>query len=164
MTSDHDKNMPIRSYSQQIENAVEKGKHSVHIKQKERELRKKRKKLTQLKTFLRFVLFLCLVSGMYFFVTLSGWYLPDDAFSKPDGKTIEIINNKLVPLNFLYNSLKELSVYHIPIFVMPVTPIKHELYKIPAIKTVYVRRYGFPARIKIIVRERVPIAVIKPDK
>ncbi len=151
------------TYSQQIKNAAEMGKHSVHIKQKERQLRKKKKKLNRLKTFLRFILFLFLVGCIYLFITLPGWYLRTDAFSKPDGQTVEIINNKIVPINILYNSLRELRVFPIPIFMMPVAPIKHELYKIPAIKTVYVRRYGFPARIQIIIRERIPMAVIKPD-
>ncbi len=164
MPNNGNDNIPKKStYLQQMESAAKEGKHSVHMKQKERQLRKKKKKLGRLKTLLRFMLFLFLISCIYFFVTLPGWYLDNNTFSKPDGKTVEIINNKLVPLNFLYNSLKEIPVYHIPIFIMPVTSIKHELYKIPAIKTVYVRRYGFPARIQIIVRERVPMAVIKPD-
>ncbi len=151
------------TYSQQIKQAAEIGKHAVHIKQKERQLRKTKKRLSRLKTFLRFLLFCGLLSAIYFFLTLSGWYLKEDTFSKPDGETVEIVNNKLIPSNFIYNSMKELRVFHIPIFLMSVAPIKHELYKIPAIKTVYVRRYGFPARLQIIVRERIPMAVIKTD-
>ena len=157
------KNINASTYSQQIKNAAEIGKHSVHIKQKERRLRKKIKKLSRVKTFLRFVLFCILVSGIYFFITLPGWYLSENTFSKPDMNTVEIINNKLIPTNIIYNSLRQIRVFHIPIFAMSVAPIKHELYKIPAIKSVYVRRYGFPARIKIIIRERIPMAVIKTD-
>ena len=163
MTSDDDKNMPINTYSQQIEKAVEKGKHSVHMKQKERQLRKKKKKLKKLKTFLRFILFWILIGCIYGLFILPGWYLREDAFSKPDGQTIEIVNNKIIPLNILYNSLREISVKHLPIFIMPITDIKRELKKNPAIKEIYVRRYGFPARIQIIVRERIPMAVIKTD-
>jgi len=157
------KNINVSTYSQQIKNAAEIGKHSVHIKQKERRLRKKIKKLSRVKTFLKFVLFCTLVCGIYFFITLPGWYLSEDTFSKPDKNTVEIINNTLIPTNIIYNSLRQIRVFHIPIFVMSVAPIKHELYKIPAIKSVYVRRYGFPARIKIIIRERTPMAVIKTD-
>ncbi len=157
------KNINASTYSQQIKNAAEIGKHSVHIKQKERRLRKKMKKLSRLKTFLRFVLFCTLISSIYFFVTLPGWYLNENTFSKPDVNAVEILNNKLIPTNIIYNSLRQIRVFHIPIFAMPVTPIKHELYKIPAVKSVYVRRYGFPARIKIIIRERTPMAVIKTD-
>ncbi len=158
-----DNNSEKSIYSQQIKNAAEIGQHSVLMKQKERQLRKKKKKLSQWKTFLRFVLFVSLLTCIYFLVTLPGWYLKNDAFSKPDGQTVEIINNKLIPSNILYNSLRELRVYHIPIFFMPVSPIKHELYKNNAIKSVYIRRYGFPARIQIIIRERIPMVVIKPD-
>ena len=50
-----------------------------------------------------------------------------------------------------------------PIFFMRVRGIQKELYKIPVFKKVYVRRYGMPARIQIIVFEREPIAIIKTD-
>ena len=163
MTSDDDKNQPVNTYSQQIKNAVEKGKHSVHMKQKERQLRKKQKRRNRLKTFLRFVLFWALIGCIYAIFNLHGWYLREDAFSKPNGQTIEIVNNKIIPLNIMYNSLREIKVKHIPIFMMPVTDIEHELKKIPAIKEVYVRRYGFPARIQIIVKEKIPMAVIKTE-
>lgn len=163
MTSDYDKDMPIHTYSQQIEKAVEKGKHSVHMKQKERQLRKRKKKLKRLKTFLRFVLFWLLIGSIYGLFILPGWYLREDAFSKPNGQTIEIVNNKIIPLNILYNSLREIRIKHVPIFMMPVTDIERELKKIPAVKEVFVRRYGFPARIQIIISERIPMAVIKTE-
>lgn len=163
MTPDNNSKRPINTYSQQIEKAVEKGKHSVHMKQKERQLRKRKKRLKRLKTFLRFILFWLLIGSIYGLFVLPGWYLREDAFSKPNGQTIEIVNNKIIPLNILYNSLREINVKHIPIFMMPVTDIERELKKIPAIKEVFIRRYGFPARIQIIIRERVPMAVIKTE-
>jgi cell division septal protein FtsQ len=46
---------------------------------------------------------------------------------------------------------------------MRVDPIKKELLKIPVFKNVYVRRYAFPARVDIILKERIPAAVIKID-
>ena len=100
---------------------------------------------------------------MYEFWTLPQWYIKPDAFSKPDGKTVEIINNKIVPTKIIYDNLKGINIRHIPIFLMPVKSVKHEIFKIPVIKRIYVRRYGFPARIQIIVRERIPVAVIKTN-
>ncbi len=163
MTPDDNSNRPINTYSQQIEKAVEKGKHSVHMKQKERQLRKRKKRQRRLKTFLRFMLFWLLIGCIYGLFVLPGWYLREDAFSKPNGQTVEIVNNKIIPLNIMYNSLREIKVKHIPIFMMPVSEIERELKKIPAINEVYVRRYGFPARIQIIVREKIPMAVIKTE-
>ena len=151
---------------EQIKNyeaAIEEGKHSMRRKQKERYVRKKRKRLKRLKSFLRFILFVLLVTGAYFFVKLPQWYLAPDTFSAPNENNIEIINNYLVPKQTIYNSLKNIKVVHVPIFMMGVKDIKRELFKIPVIKNVYIRRYGFPARIQIIIRERIPALVIKTD-
>ena len=139
------------------------GKHSVKRKQTERKLRKKRKKVNHLKTFLSSLLLILLVIGGYEFFKLPQWYLPQDTFSNIDSGRVEITNNKIVPTYVLQNELKDLEVSKLPIFMTSVTPIKKELYQIPMMKKVYVRRYGFPARIQIIVRERVPIAIIKTD-
>ncbi len=138
-------------------------KHSVKHKQTERKIRKKRKKINRIKGLLRFIVLLILLFLIYKFFTLSGWYLPEDTFQKAPDNRIEIINNKIVPDYVIKNSLKKLASPKLPIFLMKVEPVKKEIFKIPVIKNMYVRRYGFPARIQIIVRERTPIAVIKTD-
>ncbi len=138
-------------------------KHSVKHKQTERKIRKKRKKLNRLKSFLRSVLLIVLLFVIYEFVKLPQWYLPQDVFKKFDSNKIEIVNNNIVPDAVVYSSLKNIYVPKLPIFLMSVKPIKKELFKIPVIKNIYVRRYGFPARIQIILRERIPVAVIKTD-
>jgi len=136
-------------------------KHSVKHKQIERKIRKKRKKISRLKALARFVVLLCVVFLSYKFVKLPQWYLPQDTFTRKDGKVVQVINNNIVSTPVIYDSLKNLYVPKLPIFAVKVYPIKHELYKIPVIKKVYIRRYGFPARIQIIVKERIPMVVIK---
>ncbi len=138
-------------------------KHSVKHKQTERKIRKKRKKINRIKGLLRFIVLLILLFLIYKFFTLSGWYMPEDTFQKAPDNRIEIINNKIVPDYVIKNSLKKLASPKLPIFLMKVEPVKKEIFKIPVIRNMYVRRYGFPARIQIIVRERTPIAVIKTD-
>ena len=138
-------------------------KYTVKRKQTERKLRKKRKKVNHIKTFLSSVLLILLIIGGYEFIKLPQWYLAPDTFANPMSGKVEVINNKIVPTYVIQNELKDLEVSKLPIFMVNVTPIKKELYQIPMMKKVYVRRYGFPARIQIIVRERVPIAVIKTD-
>lgn len=137
--------------------------HSVKHKQLERKIRKKRKRVNRLKGFLRFVVTILLLFGAYHFFKLPQWYLPQDAFTKKDEKTVEIINNNIVPTSIIYDELQDVKVPRVPIFLMSVKPIKKEIFKIPVVKYIYVRRYGFPARIQIIIRERVPVAVIKTD-
>ena len=136
-------------------------KHSVRHKQKERFVRKKRKKVNRLKSFLRLGLFIFVLLVIYKFFLLSGWYLPVDTFKQTNSARIQILNNDIIPDYVLRQSLKDLKIIHLPIFLTGVKNIKKEIFKNPVIKKVYVRRYGFPARLQIIVRERVPIAIIK---
>ena len=136
-------------------------KHSVRHKQKERRVRKKRRKVNRWKAFLRFVLTLILFYLVYKFFTLSGWYLPQDVYSNTNSNRVEVSNNNIVPDYYVKNAIKNVKVSKLPIFMTGIKPIQRELYKIPVFKKVYVRRYGFPARIQIIVFERSPIAIIK---
>lgn len=138
-------------------------RHSLRRKKRERMLRKQRKKLKRLKSFLRFILFLAILALGYFLVKLPGWYLAQNTFSNPNPEIIQLSNVKLVPPKVVYNQLKNIQVSKLPIFLVSVKPIKKELFKIPVFKNIYVRRYGFPARLEIIVKERVPAAVIKTD-
>ena len=150
-------------YPPEIQDAYDTGRKNLRHKQKERMIRKKRKEKKKLKSLFRFLLLVFLVYSCYKFFHLRGWYLPSDVFSNKDKNRIEIINNKIVPTEMLYDSIKNINVLHMPIFMFRVQPIKKELFKIPVIDRIYVRRYGFPARIKIIVRERTPLAIVKKD-
>ncbi len=161
MTEDNNNNQYPEEEELQDEFAL--AKHSVKHKQIERKIRKKRRKIHRLKSFLRFVLLVLLIFCTYHLIKLPQWYLPQDAFTKNDGNTIEIINNNIVPTPIIHQALRNLYVPRLPIFLVKVKPIKQELFKIPVIKNIYVRRYAFPARIQIIIKERVPIAVIKTD-
>ncbi len=138
-------------------------KHTVKRKRTERKLRKKRKKVNHLKTFLSSILLIILILLGYELCTLPQWNLPQDAFSNVNSERVEIINNRILPTYVIQNELKDVEVSKLPIFLTSVTPIKKELYENPVIKKVYVRRYGFPARVQIIIRERTPIAIIKND-
>lgn len=138
------------------------GLHSVRRKKRERKIRKTRKKINRLKSFLRFLVTVLLITGCYFVFTLPQWYLPDYAFKNPS-ETVEIVNNTIIPDYVIYEEIKNIKVSKLPVFLVSVKPVIKQLYKIPVIKKVYVRRYGFPARFQIIVNERVPIALIKTD-
>lgn len=138
-------------------------KRIVKHKRIERKIRKKRKKVNNLKAFIRFILLVAIIFVTYHFFKLSGWYLPKDTFKNPNCKNLEIVNNKIIPTYVINKELSDIPVSRLPIFFTKINPIKKELYKIPVIKNVYIRRYGFPARLQIIVMERTPIAIIKTD-
>lgn len=145
------------------ENTTDNLQISVKHKQKERHVRKKRKKQRKIQTLLRFLIIIALCFIGYKFCMLKGWYLPENAYSNQNSEIVDIVNNKIIPTKIIYDSIKNIPVSKLPIFITNTNNLKQEIYKIPVVDSVYIRRYGFPARVQIIIRERTPLAIIKKD-
>ena len=60
--------------------------------------------------------------------------------------------------------LKNSNVPNVPIYMARTGAIKKELMKLTPVEDVYIRRYAFPARIQIILKERIPVMMIAPDE
>jgi cell division septal protein FtsQ len=133
------------------------------IEQRERVVRKGRAKQERLRGFLRFVLTLILAAALYFAGTSKYWFLPQSAFSHPDGVSVQVINNKIVSSAKILAILKDDKIPKIPIYFMKTSGIKKRIKLLPPVDDVYVRRYAFPAWVQIIVREKVPAITIAPD-
>ena len=139
------------------------GRRFVKKKRRERLVRKGRMKQERSRSFTRFVICSLLILGFAYLLKCDGWYLDKDAFNKFDGQTVEIINNKIVPTKKIQVILHQLEVSDLPIYMMKTSQIKKELMQLKPIDNVYIRRYAFPARLQIIVRERIPLITIAPD-
>ncbi len=145
------------------EQIVDDGKHLVKKKRRERIVRKGRLKQERLRAVVRFFLSLGLIAGLYYALKAPGWYLDKDVFNVYNPESVQIINNKIVPSSKIFALLKLNSVPNKPIYLMRTNSIKKELLNLTPIENVYIRRYAFPARLQIIVRERTPIMTISPD-
>ena len=135
----------------------------VKKKRRERVVRKGRLKQERIKIFFRFLFSAAILTGFYFFVKVDGLYLDKNAFNHTDGNTIEIDNNNIVPANKILLILKNSDVPNVPIFMARTSSIKKEILKLAPVEDVYIRRYAFPARLQIILRERTPVITISPD-
>lgn len=139
------------------------GKHLVHKKRRERVVRKGRMKQERFRAFMRFFISVGLILGMAYVLKADGWYMDSNAFNKADGNSVQIINNKIVPSVKIMTMLKNSNVPHLPLYMARTNSIKKELMQLAPIENVYIRRYAFPARIQIIIRERTPVITISPD-
>ena len=140
------------------------GKHLVKKKRRERIVRKGRMKQERFRAFVRFFLTVGMLLGLVYALKLGGWYMNADAFNKADGASVQIINNKIVPSAKIMTMLKNSDVPNVPLYMAKTSSIKKELLQLKPIENVYIRRYAFPARIQIIVRERIPVIMISPDE
>lgn len=151
-----------------LENIVEEteisdGNNFVKKKQRERLIRKGRMKQERFRKIMRFFISLFLIFGLYFLLNCPGWYMDKNAFNYVGGNSIEILNNKIVPSSKILTLLKNSNVPNVPVYMAKTNAIKKELMQLAPIENVYIRRYAFPARIQIILRERIPVITISPD-
>ena len=87
-----------------------------------------------------------------------------NAFNHVVGNSVEIINNNIVQSHKILVLLKNSNVPNVPIYMARTGAIKKELMKLTPVEDVYIRRYAFPARIQIILKERIPVMMIAPDE
>ncbi|MBQ8168192.1 FtsQ-type POTRA domain-containing protein [bacterium] len=145
------------------EQEFESGEELLKTKQRERQIRKGQKKQSFLKSLTRFITGLGIISGIYYFSTLSGWYLPQDAFRTCPPSVIQIVNNKIAKTSKIKSTVKDIEVPQSPLFLANMQELREKLISLPPVDNVYIRRYAFPARILIIVQESTPVITISPD-
>ena len=119
------------------------GKKFVKKKQRERYVRKGRMKQERLRGFVRFLLTLVMLAGLYYLSQASGWYMNSNAFNYIDGGSVEVINNKIIPSYKILAVLKSSNVPEVPLYLAKTNDIKKELKKLPPVENVYIRRYAF---------------------
>lgn len=163
MTEENEQHIS-ESEEQIQEQGLSDGKHLVKKKRRERIVRKGRMKQERFRAIVRFFLTVGMLLGLVYALKSGGWYMNSNAFNTSDGASVQIINNKIVPSAKIMALLKNSDVPNVPLYMAKTSAIKKELLQLAPIENVYIRRYAFPARIQIIVRERIPAIMISPDE
>lgn len=146
------------------EDSVSDAKHFVKKKRRERLVRKGRIKQERFRSFVRFFLSLFFIFALWYLLRCPGWYMDKNAFNYVGGNSVEIINNNIVPSSRILALLKNSNVPNLPLYMARTDSIKKSVMKLSPVENVYIRRYAFPARIQIILRERTPVLAIAPDE
>lgn len=137
------------------------GKRLVKKMQRNRQIRKGRKRKNAFRTFLCLVMNILIIFALYYLTQMPQWYLNENAFTT--GESLEIINNNIVSTKKILSALKTEEVPNIPIYMLDTKHLKSILEELPPVDEVYIRRYAFPARLLIILRERQPYISVSPD-
>ena len=149
-----------------IENNQEEVVDPVRLVKKVRKSRKvrsgRRKQSVFRKTF-RFFMTFFLLFALIYISKMPQWYLPQNAYEKPN-KHIIIENNNILKTERIFAFLKLHKVPQKPIYMMRTDDLEKDIRKLKPIKEVYIRRYAFPARLHIIVKERTPVITIAHDE
>jgi cell division septal protein FtsQ len=130
--------------------------------QMERKVRQSQMWLGRLRTLTGIVLIVLLALGGYSLLNLPQWYLNKNIFSSTNNKSLEILNNKIVSSSKILGALRRTQLPNIPVYRLETDDIKNNIMQLDPIEDVYIRRFWFPARLQIIVKEKIPVLTVSP--
>lgn len=130
--------------------------------QMERKVRQSQMWLKRFRILTRIVITILLIVFGYKLLKLPQWYLDKNVFNSLNNPYLEILNNKIVPSYKILAALRKTEIPHTPIYRFETNEIKRNIMQLEPVADVYIRRFWFPARLQVIVEERIPIITISP--
>ena len=131
--------------------------------QMQRQVRKSRRRLNKLRAMLKLFIMLFLIAFGFYILKMPQWRLHTNAFDNLNSSALEIANNKIVPSQKILSALRRNQVCTKPIFLVKTDNLKESIMQLEPVQNVYIRRFWYPARLKIIIVERTPIITISPN-
>lgn len=129
----------------------------------QRQVRKSQRRLNRLRALWKMLVFFSMIALCFYILKMPEWRLHKNAFDSLNSPALEIVNNKIVPSQKILAALRRNQVSTRPIFLVKTDNLKESIMKLEPVQDVYIRRFWFPARLKIIIVERTPLITISPD-
>ncbi len=127
-----------------------------------RRLRKWQIALARSRVLVRILGILLLVWIIIKLSGLQAWYLSEDIFKTYPNNSLQIEGNQIISKEQVVKALKYVYLPKKPLYLLDTTPIKEELEALSPVKKIFIRRYWAPARLKIVIDEKIPVIGIKP--
>jgi len=138
-------------------------KKKLHLMRKKRQLRRIEIAIARFRALSRLIFFVLLSFLLFKLVNLSQWYINPGIFAYYPNNYLEIEGNAIIKTGQIMNVLSGIKLPDKPLYLLDTNIIEKPLLKLSPIKKVYIRRFWFPARLKIVVDERIPILAITPS-
>jgi len=129
----------------------------------QRQVRKSQRRLNRLRALWKLMILVSMIAIGLFVLKMPQWRLHTNAFDSLSSPALQIVNNKIVPAQKILSALRRNQVCTKPIFLVKTDNLKESIMQLEPVQDVYIRRFWFPARMKIIVIERTPLITISPD-
>ena len=137
-------------------------KRKIYQLKKRRDLRKAKIFISRLRFFARIASIVLLAWSFFIVTDLPQWYLSKDTFKSYPNDFLEIEGNSIISNKQIMDKLKTIYLPDEPIYMTNTKLIEEKLLELPPLKKVFIRRYWFPARLRIVFAERTPVLSIAP--
>lgn len=127
-----------------------------------RRLRKWQIALARSRVLVRILGVLLLIWTIMKLSSLETWFLSENIFITYPNGSLQIEGNQIISEKQVVQALSNISLPKKPLYLLDTTLVKETLEALPPVKKVFIRRYWAPARLKIVIDEKIPVIGIKP--
>lgn len=131
--------------------------------QKEKHKRKTVRSSTPL-LLLRALLIALIIFCGYKILVSSKWYYPQSMFASTKNTNFAIVGTYITSKDKVLNVMKKFQIPKRPLYMLDVKAFEDGISEIETVKSVHIRRYWFPARMQIVIEDKMPILMIAPDE
>lgn len=121
---------------------------------------------TNLQRF-RVLLSLIMIGFIIYFglkiVKLSSWYIDADKLNAADPSVLKIQGNIITPDYKIIDAIRQTQLPCTQIFRLETDELERNISQLQSVKKVYIRRYWHPARLIVMIDERVPAFLLVPN-
>lgn len=132
---------------------------------------KKRRRLSHIRIFisrtrivLRLVAIALIALCLFYLAKNHGWYLPKNSFDTYPNEHLRFEGNVITPNIRILGAVRKVKIPNKAVYRIDTQQFEREIKKISTIKHVYVKRFAFPASLKIVVEEKTPVISIAPNE
>ena len=113
---------------------------------------------------LRALLIALLIFCGYKLLTSSQWYYSQSMFNSVKNKNFIIVGTYITSKDKVLDVMKKVQIPRRPLYMLDVKAFEDRISEIETVKSVFVRRYWFPARMQIVIEDKMPILMVAPDE
>lgn len=114
--------------------------------------------------FLRALFITLIIFSGYKILTSQQWLYPDDIFRNTKNKNFIIMGTYITSKDKVLEVMKKINLPKKPLYTIDVKKIEEKILEIETVKKVFVRRYWFPPRLRIVIEDKTPILMISPSE
>lgn len=100
----------------------------------------------------------------YKILASSKWYYPQGMFYSVKNKNIAIVGTYITSKEKVLDVMKKVQIPKRPLYLLDVKAFEDMISEIETVKNVHIRRFWFPARMLIVIEDKMPILMIAPDE
>ena len=135
-----------------------------HLEKDKEKHKRKPVRSSKLLLCLRALMIALIIFSSYKILCSSKWYYPQKMFTSAKNKNVAIVGTYITSPDKVLNIMKKVEIPKRPLYMLDVKGFEDKISEIKTVKSVHIRRYWFPARMQIVIEDKMPVLMIAPNE